>query len=63
MPDITIKAARATIDPTYSSSRVEACLDDVDIDDIINELGEADVLDAIGKEAAIAHFDIEEVED
>lgn len=47
----------------YSNRYLRAEIEEVDLDDLIKEIGIADILDAIGKDAAVEHFDLVEERD
>jgi hypothetical protein len=68
--DLTFNAGKANVIPhTYNQVEVaieevdpDDILDSVDIADVISFYGEDKLLDKIGREAAVDHFDIEEAE-
>lgn len=47
----------------YSNRYLKAEIEEADLNDLIKEIGVSDILDAIGKDAAIEHFDIVEERD
>jgi hypothetical protein len=47
----------------YGNRYLRAEIEEVDLDDLIKEIGISDILDAIGKDAAAEHFDLVEERD
>jgi len=59
--DISITATNAKITPK-NMSRATVALEEVDIEEVIEQIGTDVILNVIGKEAVIEHFDITEAE-
>lgn len=57
--DLKLDASAAQVEATYTR-RVKIELTDVHISEIIEQIGEDVILDEIGRDAAVEHFDIEE---
>ena len=58
MMRINLSVDRASIQ--NFGKRLSVDLEDVDVDELVSEVGTAHVLDAVGKETAMKHFDLKE---
>lgn len=60
--DLVVEASDVQIEPV-SNGRIRVTVNAVDVDDLVKEAGADTLLDEIGKDEAVKHFDITEASD
>ena len=60
--DLTLSVEQVTVTPQYGDRKITVALEGVNPEEVVEQIGSATLLAEIGKEKAISHFNIEEVE-